>query len=470
MAANPTFTDTQDSRTSEANVVENNTDSENESLKTKPNTSKAVTTELPSTAATGNESGAGKNLFEELERVIATATTSQLDKWAPKILKLEVADKKRGLPLLGVSKEMVRMVRDYVASHHPDWTMTEFKFKYVTRLAGRFKCSLLNLMQVVLGITCQQATIFVSHAWRYSNTRFFSCVCELDNTDGAHFWIDALTVNQFHKQHGFDWWSKTFQKCIATIRKTVLILFPYTNPIPLTRAWCLFEIFCTHRAGIEFEVAMDKAETAAFHAALRDRSFKFEDWVAHIDLSKAEAGDDSDKANILAAVESDSLSGGIHGLNKRVIELLRQWLTEQVQSIAPVPSNDNYFAVLLSKARFLLSQGHGGQGSACEAEAVFRRLVQEAQNQQWPEIQLLTAKGGLATALVDQGKLQEAELVYRQCVTGFERTVGATHHVTLTVTYSLALVFAANCQSQRACTGQYSPANNQLWELTTQVL
>ena len=180
---------------------------------------------------------------------------------------------------------------------------------------------------------------------------------------------------------------------------------------------------------------MDKAETAAFHAALTDRSFKFNDWVARIDLSKAEAFDESDKANILAAVKSDSHSGGIHGLNKRVIELLRQWLSEQVQFLTTIPSNDDDFNVLFSKGRFLRSQGRAG-----EAEAVFRQLVHEAENQQWPEIRLLAAMGELAGALKDQRKLQEAESVYRECVTGLERTVGATHPHTLEGTHNLAFV------------------------------
>ena len=436
MAANPTTTTTETvgNCRSEVNSVDS---AGNESQTTESNTSVAVTSVLPSTAP---EDGSGVvvaegNLFEELKRVLATATTSQMEKWAPKILKLEVADQKRGLPLSGVSKGMVEMVRDYVDSHHPEWTMKEFQAEYVKRLAAPFKCSLLNLMQGVLGITCQQATVFVSHAWRYNNSRFFSCVCDLESTEDAHFWIDALTVNQFHSQHGFDWWSTTFQDCIAKIQKTVLILFPYSNPIPLTRAWCLFEIFCTDRAGIEFDVAMDKAEVTAFHAALSDNSFDFRDWVAHIDLSKAEAFDDSDKANILAAVKNDSQSGGIHGLNKRVIALLRQWLTEQVQSITTVPRHDDYFAVVVSKGRFLISQGRSG-----EAETLFRELVQETKNQQWPEYHLLVAMSWLAEALRRQRKLQEAESVSRQCVTGLERTVGATHHDTLKMTHSLALV------------------------------
>ena len=376
------------------------------------------------------------NLFVKLEQIMASATNSQLQTWAPKIHDLEIEDQRRGLPLSGLSKEMVGMVRDYVASRHPKWTMAEFQAEYVKRLAKPFTCSLLNLMKVVLGITCQQSTVFVSHAWQYNNKRFFSCVSELENTDDEHFWIDALTVNQFHNQHGFDWWSTTFQQCIANIKKTVLILLPYSDPIPLKRAWCLFEIFCTDQAGIGFEVAMDRNETAAFHSALSADRFKFEDWVAKIDLSRAEAFDPSDKTNILAAVEeSHSAGDGVHRLNKRVIEMLRQWLTQQVQSINTVTTNEDYFYLQRGKGEFLLSQGRFS-----EAETVFRHLIQEAKKQKWVETRLLYAMSRLASSLSRQGKLKEAESLYRQCVAGRERTGGATDSNTLESSHNLALV------------------------------
>ena len=302
----------------------------NNELQESSRTAVAVATSNPPVITTieEEEDVVVPNLFEKLEHTMATATKSQLEAWAQEILMFEVTDQKRGLPLSGISKQLVRMVRDYVADHHPEWTMKQFQTEYVKRLAAPFKCSLLNLMRVALGIKCEDSTIFVSHAWEYNNKRFFSCVLELDVSDADHFWIDAITVNQFHNHHGFDWWSKTFQTCISAIQKTVLILFPYSDPIPLTRAWCLFEIFCTHRAGIEFEVAMDEHEKTKFHSALSTLSFNFDDWVAKIDLSQAKAFDPSDKANILAVVESDSNAGGLHGLNKRVIEMLRQWLAQ----------------------------------------------------------------------------------------------------------------------------------------------
>ena len=59
------------------------------------------------------------NWFATLEQIMTTTTKLQREVWAPKIRELEVADQKRGYPLSGISKPLVRMVRDYVASKHP---------------------------------------------------------------------------------------------------------------------------------------------------------------------------------------------------------------------------------------------------------------------------------------------------------------------------------------------------------------
>ena len=64
------------------------------------------------------------------------------------------------------------------------------------------------------------------------------------------------------------WWSTTFKDAIKGIGHTAMVLSPWHNPLPLTRAWCLWEVFCTVDAGAEFSVCLGPAEEAAFEAAL----------------------------------------------------------------------------------------------------------------------------------------------------------------------------------------------------------
>ena len=65
-----------------------------------------------------------------------------------------------------------------------------------------------------------------------------------------------------------DWWTNTFSSAIGRFGRTVMVLSPWHDPIPLTRAWCLFEIYCTVKTGSRFEVAMSASEREAFLTAM----------------------------------------------------------------------------------------------------------------------------------------------------------------------------------------------------------
>lgn len=55
----------------------------------------------------------------------------------------------------------------------------------------------------------------------------------------AVIWFDLFSNNQ----HGldepppFEWWCHTFLNAIKTINRTVMIIEPWEDPTPLTRAW-----------------------------------------------------------------------------------------------------------------------------------------------------------------------------------------------------------------------------------------
>ena len=93
-----------------------------------------------------------------------------------------------------------------------------------------------------------KARVFISHAWKYM---FLDVVSALEN----HFsdamdtviWFDLFSNNQ-HKatELHFDWWCGTFKSAIQEFGHTVMILAPWNDPIPLTRGWCIFELYCTN--------------------------------------------------------------------------------------------------------------------------------------------------------------------------------------------------------------------------------
>jgi tetratricopeptide (TPR) repeat protein len=134
-------------------------------------------------------------------------------------------------------------------------------------------------------------------------------------------------VNNQHEapDRPFSWWTTTFRESIASIGTVVLILSPWDRPIPLTRAWCLWEIYCAvnlEAAGVKLDVRLPAAQRPSFvHALMRDFSAALSALV-RIDVASAEAFNDDDRSKILQAVES---TVGTARLNALAAERLRLW-------------------------------------------------------------------------------------------------------------------------------------------------
>jgi hypothetical protein len=55
------------------------------------------------------------------------------------------------------------------------------------------------------------------------------------------FWFDAFSVNQHRtlhdQQYTGEWWRTIFARNIEAIGTVLLVLTPWNDPVPLTRAW-----------------------------------------------------------------------------------------------------------------------------------------------------------------------------------------------------------------------------------------
>jgi hypothetical protein len=52
------------------------------------------------------------------------------------------------------------------------------------------------------------------------------------------------------------------------IGRTVLVLQPWDAPLPLTRSWCLWEIYSTLAGNAELHIALSPAQHESFQEAL----------------------------------------------------------------------------------------------------------------------------------------------------------------------------------------------------------
>eukprot|EP01036_Dinobryon_divergens_P062101 gene62101-biopygen44793 len=128
-------------------------------------------------------------------------------------------------------------------------------------------------------------------------------------------------------QHTFTKWWSCKRTCagIRAIGYTVMVRTPWRDPIPLTRAWCLSERFCTKKEGCRFEVAMGPRERenflAAIHATDRPEDV-VNDMLAKIDVAKSEAAVQDDRDSIHKEVKEQV---GFAQMNAMVLTLMRDW-------------------------------------------------------------------------------------------------------------------------------------------------
>jgi tetratricopeptide (TPR) repeat protein len=141
---------------------------------------------------------------------------------------------------------------------------------------------------------------------------------------------DVFVVNQHADRKpdagaGRRYYMDTFAAAVGTVGHTLLVLQPWDTPLPLTRAWCLWEIFSALQSATgRLEVVMGPAEEAALQEALATRYKEVVAAVSRIDARNAAATDGDDAAAIKALVTQSA--GGFGEVNGRVHDFLRGWL------------------------------------------------------------------------------------------------------------------------------------------------
>ena len=120
-----------------------------------------------------------------------------------------------------------------------------------------------------------EATVFASHAWTFvfseliESLRFFESQQIAAGNAPSFFWLDIFVVDE-NAAHTYptEWWQTSFTQAVGTIGHTALVLTPWRSPVPLRRAWCLWEIYSTLKESAQLSVWMSEVEMGSFHRAL----------------------------------------------------------------------------------------------------------------------------------------------------------------------------------------------------------
>ncbi len=127
----------------------------------------------------------------------------------------------------------------------------------------------------------------------------------------------------------FNYWSTTFQSAIQSFGHTVMVFAPWNDPIPLTRAWCLWELYCTVHTSSQFDIAMTTSAHQQFiEDVVANAKRSIDKMLSQIDVARSKSFKESDRELIFKAIER---TVGFSRLNSVVFEKLRDWVIESMR-------------------------------------------------------------------------------------------------------------------------------------------
>ncbi|KAH9113024.1 hypothetical protein AeMF1_012725 [Aphanomyces euteiches] len=179
---------------------------------------------------------------------------------------------------------------------------------------------------------------FVSHAWSY---HFLDVLDALDNfvdennlDQRVAFWFCAFNNNQ-HDIKGqirsFEFWLGGVQAALTSSRLIVMVVSPWTNPVTLTRTWCVYEVYMSIVLNARFEIAMGKTQKMEFLQDMKsglDQKEIFLKTLATINTQESTTTIASDRDHIFKLI-SDQV--GFAKLDQMVLKVMQDWMVRTVK-------------------------------------------------------------------------------------------------------------------------------------------
>jgi tetratricopeptide (TPR) repeat protein len=321
-------------------------------------------------------------------------------------------------------------------------TTDDVKDRFIVPKTQATKLSLFAQMKQAGDVSIQPATWFVSHAWRY---KFLDLVRALeaffeDKGGVVIIWLDLFSTSQhstFSKPP--EWWEQTFVTAIGQMGQMVMVMTPWDNPISLTRAWCLIELYACRSSGSRFGVAFPPAERARFLQQITERPAAFHDMLGKVNTANSECSRDSDRERIFAAVRG--LDGGFSGLDRSVLNTMTEWLERQLEEeIAGAVASgqtDVECRMLNALAELFRNKGEYDRALPLYEDCLVKR--KRVLGEYHPDT--LASLSNLAILFRSKGEYDRALPLYEECLAQKKRVLGDDHPDTLRSLNGLAVFY-----------------------------
>eukprot|EP00936_MAST-01D_sp_MAST-1D-sp1_P000585 g585.t1 len=278
----------------------------------------------------------------------AAASTELLSDTARAAL-LQRADRRAsdaGMPRNGVSAEMLRqfasefMVKDTT-------TAGDVCERHVKPMTAQTRVPLIAILQAGRDADgapwCGRPTHFISYAWSYPLLLLLDIIEQFEEEHSAgagrcnYYFLDQFSLNQhvFVSEHANQ---KQVQKQIVAAlegemtrsRHVLMCMHPWSEPVPLTRAWCLFELFVAIEADCKVTMCFGREDSDALYVAIANGHFSPEKAVGDIDAQNAGATKTSDKKLIIDMIAEKV---GVDAFNQQMKEYLKAAMRKTVTAV-----------------------------------------------------------------------------------------------------------------------------------------
>ena len=215
-----------------------------------------------------------------------------------------------------------------------------------------------------------KAQVFISHAWKYTFTDVVNAICNhFESKPDIFIWFDLFSNNQIEAPNlDFDWWSGTFKNAIKDFGYVVMVISPWNNPVPFTRAWCLFEMYVAKETKSTFEVAMSEEEKANFMKTIQEDNSQYFQMLGNINVKKSECFKEEDQKAIFDLV--NTLPDKEHTINAMICELMREWCLSLVKNVDENGSLRDVVSQKSSYASMLDDRGEYNEALAVYTEVL----------------------------------------------------------------------------------------------------
>jgi tetratricopeptide (TPR) repeat protein len=312
------------------------------------------------------------------------------------------------------------------------------------------KCSFCQYQQRVNPSVISKANVFISHAWQYN----FGYVMEtlkdyFEETPDIFIWFDVMSNNQHEATNRtFEWWINSFKSAIKEIGRTVMVLTPYNDPIPLTRGWCIWELYCTIDTQTTFEVAMSSASEEAFINDVESNpTDAINSMIAKIHCDRSKCSEENDQVQIHTAIMQ---TVGFTALDARIFERMRNWIIDKY-------TKEHDFRKLrlglddplTLKSQHCLASLYSHQGKTELAASLMEDVGKRMRSKFGPnDPRTLSTMCDLSRVYFDQRKFEKAERLAEDCLKRLRERLGSSDVQTLEGIFNLAMIYTGQGSSK----------------------